>query len=110
MFISPITSDDSAMSAPNMSYDGVLNVPAPLPKGFWTQPSDRLRGGYRFLTIVSTSESPVTISNVSCAISFAPHISDLRDYSGYFSASDPIYPDKNFLTKVAHDLTRRTRY
>ncbi|PIL26169.1 hypothetical protein GSI_11924 [Ganoderma sinense ZZ0214-1] len=100
MFISPLTSDDSTYPSANQSYDGVLEVPSPLPSGFWTQPAERLRGGYRFLTVVSTSDDPVTISNVSCAISFAPHISNLRDYSGYFSASDPVYHDKNFLTKL----------
>ncbi|TBU38763.1 Six-hairpin glycosidase [Dichomitus squalens] len=100
VFISPVTSDDSTYPSANQSYDGVLQVPSPLPTGFWTQPAERLRGGYRFLTIVSTSNDSVTISNVSCAISFAPHISNLRDYSGYFYASDPVSHDRNFLTKI----------
>ncbi|RPD76861.1 Six-hairpin glycosidase [Lentinus tigrinus ALCF2SS1-7] len=100
MFISPVTSDDSTYPSANQSYDGVEHVLAPLSSGLWTQPAERLRGGYRYLTIVSTSDDPVTISNVSCAISFAPHISDLRDYSGYFYASDPAFHDKNFLTKL----------
>ena len=100
IFISPVTSDDSTYPTANQSYDGVLQVPAPLPTGFWTQPASMLRGGFRYLTIVSTSEDPVTISNVSCAISFSPHISNLRDYSGYFYAADPGFHDRNFLTKV----------
>ena len=100
VFISPVTSDDSTYPTANQSYDGVEHVSAPLRTGLWTQPAERLRGGYRYLTIVSTSDDPVTVSNVSCAISFAPHISDLRDYSGYFYASDPVFHDKNFLTKV----------
>ncbi|EIW56811.1 Six-hairpin glycosidase [Trametes versicolor FP-101664 SS1] len=100
MFISPLTSDDSSYPSANMSFDGVLHVPAPLPTGFWTQPAAMLRGGYRYLTIVSTSDEPVTLSNVSCAISFAPHFANLRDYSGYFFASDPEFHDKNFLTKL----------
>lgn len=105
MFISPLTSDDSSYPSANMSYDGVLQVPAPLPTGFWTQPSSALRGGYRFLTIVSTSDSPVTISNVSCEISFAPHIANLKDYSGYFYAQDRSFHDQDFLTKVCRLLT-----
>ncbi|KAI0826506.1 Six-hairpin glycosidase [Trametes gibbosa] len=100
MFISPLTSDDSSYPSANMSYDGVLRVPAPLGTGFWTQPSAMLRGGYRYLTIVSTSDDPITLSNVSCEISFAPHFPNLRDYSGYFYASDPVFHDKNFLTKL----------
>ena len=83
-----------------MSYDGVLHVPAPLTTGHWTQLASTLRGGFRFLTIVLNSDDPVTISNVSCQISFMPHFDNLRDYSGYFYASDPVFHDKNFLTKI----------
>ena len=100
MFINPLASDDSAMSAINNTYDGVENILTPLETGLWTQPESRLRGGFRYLTIVSTSDSEFSISNVSCAISFAPHVTNLRDYSGYFFASDPVFHDKDFLTKV----------
>ncbi|KAA1466954.1 glycoside hydrolase family 78 protein [Dentipellis sp. KUC8613] len=99
-FISPTTSDDSSYPSANTSYDGVLRVPAPLSVGHWTQPASYLRGGFRFLTIVSNSDDPVAISNVSCAISFMPHVSDLRDYAGYFYALDPTFHDKDFLTKI----------
>jgi hypothetical protein len=100
MFISPLTSDDSASPSPNMSYDGVLRLETPLQRGLWMQPSDSLRGGYRYLTIVSTTAGSVTISNVTCTISFMLHVENLRDYSGYFYASDPDFHDKDFLTKV----------
>ncbi|KAI5118176.1 hypothetical protein M0805_008417 [Coniferiporia weirii] len=100
MFVSPLTSDDSTASALNESFDGVLSIPAPLPSGFWTQPAERLRGGFRFLTIVSNAGAPITISNISCFISFSPHVDDLRDYAGYFSAQDPFFHDENFLTKI----------
>ena len=103
-FISPFTSDDSTMSAPNMSYDGILHLASPLLKGFWTQPSPSLRGGFRYLTIVSTSREAVSISNITCAISFMPHVDNLRDYSGYFYASDLEFYDKDFLTKVRLSL------
>ncbi|GLB45730.1 putative bacterial alpha-L-rhamnosidase 6 hairpin glycosidase domain [Lyophyllum shimeji] len=99
-FIRPTASDDSSFPSANTTYDGVLRVPAPLTAGFWTQPSSTLRGGFRFLTIVSDSDAPVTISNVSCAISFMPHVDDLRAYSGYFHAIDPVFHDADFLTKV----------
>lgn len=100
MFINPLTSDDSTYPSANMSYDGTLEVYSPLPSGFWTQPADRLRGGFRFLTVVSTSDAAVTISNISCSISFMPHVTDLRNYSGYFYTFDPVFHDKNFLTKL----------
>ncbi|PCH42961.1 glycoside hydrolase family 78 protein [Wolfiporia cocos MD-104 SS10] len=100
LFISPRTSDDSVLPTANMSYDGVLNIAAPLEIGHWTMPTARLRGGFRYLTIVSTSDDSVTISNVSCAITFMPHVDNLREYSGYFYASDPVYWDSNFLIKI----------
>jgi hypothetical protein len=99
-FINPLLSDDSSYPAPNMSYDGVLPIPAPLSTGYWTQPAERLRGGYRYLTIASTSDAPVTLSNVSCAVSFSPHVDDLTAYAGYFYTEDKDYEDEDFLTKL----------
>lgn len=87
-FISPLTSDDSTYPTANQSYDGVLSVPSPLSSGFWTQPSASLRGGFRFLTLVLTSDSTLVLSNVSCAISFMPQVENMRNYSGYFYAAD----------------------
>lgn len=107
MFINPLSSDDSAIPSPTQASDGVENLPEPLEIGLWTQPTLKLRGGFRYLTVFSTSPYAVSISNisnVSCAISFAPHVSDLRDYSGYFFASDPVLYDKDFLNKVCSDL------
>ncbi|KAF7789127.1 hypothetical protein EIP86_000062 [Pleurotus ostreatoroseus] len=83
-----------------MSYDGVLNLERPLKRGLWTQPAAMLRGGFRYLTVVSTAPGVITISNISVAISFAPHFADLRNYSGYFFAKDPVFHDPNFLIKV----------
>ncbi|KAF9523611.1 Six-hairpin glycosidase [Crepidotus variabilis] len=100
VFIRPYASDDSSYPYFTTTYDGVLSVSAPLRSGHWTQPAYALRGGFRFLTIVSNSNDPVTISNVSCAISFMPHVENMRDYSGYFSASDPVFHDSDFLTKL----------
>ena len=100
MFVNPTTSDDSSFPSANMSYDGVLEVHSPLEEGFWTQPADRLRGGFRFLTVVSTSNDSFTISNISCSISFMPQTENLRDYAGYFYAQDPGFHDKDFLTKI----------
>ncbi|KAL4242799.1 alpha-L-rhamnosidase [Abortiporus biennis] len=100
MFISPLTSDDSASASPNMSYDGILHLQSPLSVGLWNQPSPTLRGGFRFLTIVSTSSSSVSISNISCTISFMPHVENMKDYSGYFFTKDPVFHDSDFLTKI----------
>ena len=100
VFIRPYASDDSSYPDASTTYDGVLSVPAPIPTGFWTQPVIPLRGGFRYLTIASTSDFSVTISNVSCEISFMPHVEDMTQYAGYFYAPDPDDVDENFLTRV----------
>ncbi|KAJ6484860.1 Six-hairpin glycosidase [Mycena sanguinolenta] len=101
MFIRPTASDDSSTPSASTTYDTVLPITAPLTTGLWTQPAFSLRGGFRFLTIVLTSaKGAVTLSNVSCAISFMPHVDDLRAYTGYFFATDPGFHDEDFLTKI----------
>lgn len=102
MFINPRASDDSSYPAPNMSYDGVLRLPNPLSSGLWTQPASTLRGGFRYLTIVSTGSGLTSISNVTCMISFMPHVNDMRAYSGYFYAKDLGFHDEDLLTKVCN--------
>lgn len=100
LFVNPTLSDDSAASATNMSTDGVLAIPAPLSTGLWTQPILYQRGGFRYLTISLTTGDSVSISNVTCDITFMPHVDDLRDYTGYFYAPDPSSEDQDLLSKI----------
>ncbi|KAJ6510829.1 glycoside hydrolase family 78 protein [Mycena sanguinolenta] len=99
-FISPNQSDDSCHSVATENSDGVQSFRAPLKTGLLTQTIGQQRGGFRFLTIVSNSADPLTISNISLAITFMPHWDDLRAYPGYFFAPDPGFHDVNFLTKI----------
>ncbi|KAG6827253.1 hypothetical protein H0H92_012614 [Tricholoma furcatifolium] len=109
-FIRPYASDDSSGTPePNTTFDGVLHAPSPLPSGPWTQPQFSLRGGFRYLTLVlsddgtdADAEVTLGIANVSCAIEFMPHVDDMRAYTGYFYANDPVGVDgdHDFLTKI----------
>ncbi|KAF9490904.1 Six-hairpin glycosidase [Pleurotus eryngii] len=99
LFIRRNASDDSSFPSANTTFDGVLRVTSPR-RGIWQQPAATLRGGFRYLTIVNNDDDDLTISNVTCSISFMPHVENLRSYSGYFFASDPVFKDKDFLTKV----------
>ncbi|KAL0948872.1 hypothetical protein HGRIS_008991 [Hohenbuehelia grisea] len=83
-----------------MDADGAESLPAPLTPGLFTQGVGDQRGGFRFLTITSNSNDPVTISKISLKITFMPHFDDLRDYTGYFSAQTSGFHDPNFLTKL----------
>lgn len=99
-FISPLHSDDSCHSSATFASDGVQSVPAPLKVGTFTQTIARQRGGFRFLTIVSNSDDPLTISDITLAVTFMPHWDDLTAYTGYFFADDPTFHDPQFLTKI----------
>ncbi|KZP33078.1 glycoside hydrolase family 78 protein [Athelia psychrophila] len=102
LFISPTESDDSSGMSSTFTADGVLSVPAPLVAGTYTQPAALLRGGFRYLTIVSNSDDNLTISNVALNITFASHwTTPLTDYTGYFSAQDTSgFHDVDFLNKL----------
>jgi hypothetical protein len=105
VYIRPDASDDSVLGVPNTTYDGVLTI-SPAPSNtLWTLPVERLRGGFRYLTLVSNTVQPVSLSNVSLEIGFYTHVEDMRAYSGYFWAKDPTPPsfnatDSDFLTRL----------
>ncbi|KAF9462412.1 glycoside hydrolase family 78 protein [Collybia nuda] len=99
-FISPINSDDSCHSTAALNGDGVQSLPLPLRIGTFTQSIGQQRGGFKYLTIVSNSDAPVTISGISLHTTWMPHWDDLRAYTGYFFAHDPGFHDTDFLTKL----------
>ncbi|KAK0454789.1 glycoside hydrolase family 78 protein [Armillaria borealis] len=100
LFISPHQSDDSCHYSLFMNGDGAQIIPLPTPSGKVTQTLAQQRGGFRYLTIVTTADDPVSISDVLVDITFMPHWNDLRAYSGYFIAEDPVFDDPKFLTKL----------
>ncbi|KAG7449503.1 glycoside hydrolase family 78 protein [Guyanagaster necrorhizus] len=100
LFISPHQSDDSCNPSPLMNSDGAQILFLPAPSGKVMQTIAQQRGGFRYLTIATTSGDPVSISDVQVNITFMPHWDDLRAYSGYFLTEDPIFEDPDFLTKL----------
>ncbi|KAJ3739349.1 glycoside hydrolase family 78 protein [Lentinula detonsa] len=101
MFISPMRSDDSCSVSPAHDLDGVLYVsPFLISNGTFTQTVGDQRGGFRFLTIVSNNDAPVTISNLTLNATFMPQLDDLSAYTGYFYAQDNGFHDLDFLTKL----------
>ncbi|CAK5263261.1 unnamed protein product, partial [Mycena citricolor] len=99
---SPLKLDDSCQPARLQNWDRIQTFHVPRATGLLTQTVGQQRGGFRFLTIVSASADPLTISNISLAITFMPHWDDLRAYPGYFFAPDPGFHDIDFLTKIWH--------
>jgi hypothetical protein len=60
------------------------------PGASWTMPQAKLRGGFRYLTLFDESGGPIALDRITLAISFAPSMSNLRDYDNYFYSSDPL--------------------
>lgn len=60
--------------------------------GTYTMPDAKLRGGFRYLTLFTTTSSTISVSilNITLEISYAPTWSNLRAYGGYFYSSDDL--------------------
>lgn len=60
--------------------------------GSYTMPLDKLRGGFRYLTLFITGNSTLTVNikDISLDISFQPSWSNLRAYGGYFHSNDDL--------------------
>lgn len=86
-FVGPISDDTGA--SPTMDWDQAMEVEldgdseGPV---FYRTPSERFRGGFRFLTFNALED--VTVFDITCDIGFAPNMPDLRAGTGYFYTSD----------------------
>ncbi|MET1073335.1 MAG: NEW3 domain-containing protein, partial [Umezawaea sp.] len=69
--------------------DGALTADV-VPGSTWTVPKVRQRGGFRYLTLFVDSAGSIALDRVSVAITFAPTMTDLRDYDNHFHSSDPL--------------------
>ena len=58
--------------------------------GSFTMPIERLRGGFRYLTIFLSSSGWVDLSGVTLMFSASPTMSDLQDYPDYFYSNDDL--------------------
>ena len=80
---------DSDASNGGSGSDGAIYADV-TPGSDWTAPQASLRGGFRYLTLFAASDGPISLDQVSLAISFAPTMANLRDYDNYFYSSDPL--------------------
>lgn len=58
--------------------------------GTYTMPSDKLRGGFRYLTLFLNSSGWVDISGVSLNFTASPNMSDPAAYPNYFYSNDAL--------------------
>jgi hypothetical protein len=69
--------------------DGALTAGL-TPGAGWTMPPDKLRGGFRYLTLFNQTGGTIALNQVTLHITFAPAMTNLRDYANYFHSSDPL--------------------
>jgi hypothetical protein len=58
--------------------------------GSYTMPADKLRGGFRYLTVFLASSGWVDLNGVSLAFTAAPGMTDPAAYPNHFSSSDDL--------------------
>lgn len=63
------------------------NVSAP---GTFSTPIDKLRGGFRYLTLFLTSDGWVDLNGVTLTFLASPATFDLQGYAGYFHSNDEL--------------------
>lgn len=75
-----------------ISQDGTWTVAVAPGPGTYEVPAERLRGGFRYLTVylLTNGMSTLAVEDVSLEISFQPTWSNLRAYQGYFHADDDL--------------------
>lgn len=69
------TNSDASNGGPGP--DGAIYAPAS-GSGNWTMPADKLRGGFRYLTIFLNSSVWVDLDGVSLYFTASPDMADLR--------------------------------
>jgi hypothetical protein len=69
--------------------DGALTAGL-TPGAGWTMPQDKLRGGFRYLTLFAQTGGTIALDKATVHITFAPTMTSLRDYANYFHSSDPL--------------------
>jgi hypothetical protein len=79
-------SDKSNASSPAKN-DGYLAATANGP-GTYTVPTDKQRGGFRYLTLYLATGGSVDLNGVSLNYTAAPGVADPADYANYFSSND----------------------
>ncbi|CRK21830.1 hypothetical protein BN1708_017904, partial [Verticillium longisporum] len=81
-FVRAISDDTGAVHT--QDYDKQLNVTVAAGTTAYKMPTERFRGGFKYVTIVAYEA--VTISDIVCHLGYSPSQQDPSKYDGYFWA------------------------
>ena len=85
---SQFVGDSSDASNGGGGADGALYASVPAGGGSYTMPADKLRGGFRYLTLFLNSGGYADLDGVSLSYDAAPGVSDPAAYPDYFCSND----------------------
>jgi hypothetical protein len=83
------TGPQSDRSDGGHGQDGNLSV-AVAAQGTYTVPPEKLRGGFRYITVGMQTGGSVELTRVTLSFTPAPALADLRAYSGSFRSNDDL--------------------
>jgi hypothetical protein len=87
-YVGPVSDLSSGAAFSGTGTDGALSTTVD-GAGTYTMPADKLRGGFRYLTLFLGSSGWVDVNGVSLSFTGAAGMSDMRAYANYFYSSDP---------------------
>jgi Bacterial alpha-L-rhamnosidase 6 hairpin glycosidase domain len=83
------TGPQSDRSSGGRNQDGNLSLPVTA-QGTYTVPAEKLRGGFRYLTVGLQTSGSVELTGVTLQFTPSPSAVDLRAYNGAFQSSDDL--------------------
>ncbi|MHA6765476.1 alpha-L-rhamnosidase-related protein [Streptacidiphilus sp. PAMC 29251] len=89
LYVGPVSDLSSGTVYSGAGTDGALSTTVNGASSY-TMPTDKLRGGFRYLTVFLNSSGWVDLTGVSLAFTGAAGMSDPTAYANYFSSSDPL--------------------
>ncbi|MFF7197346.1 trehalase family glycosidase [Streptomyces sp. NPDC008079] len=89
LYVGPVSDLSSGTVYSGSGTDGALTATVD-GAGTYTMPTDKLRGGFRYLTVFMGTSGWVDLNGVSLAFTGAAGMSDPAAYANYFYSSDPL--------------------
>ncbi len=89
LYIGENSDDSSGTVNSGPGTDGALYADVDGAGGY-TMPTDKLRGGFRYLTVFLATSGWVDLNGVSLAFTAVPGMADPQAYPNYFSSNDPL--------------------
>jgi Bacterial alpha-L-rhamnosidase 6 hairpin glycosidase domain len=89
LYVGPVSDLSSGNAFSGTGTDGAIYATVN-GAGSYTMPADKLRGGFRYLTVFMSTSGWVDLSGVSLAFTAAPGMANPQAYANYFYSNDAL--------------------